>query len=93
MSRDYEAWNDMQRDAAPTVVTLKDCRRKARKDHVCDGCGRAGIKAGDTYTYQFFLTDGEPGALRFCADYFAHYGEGCKADPTPPRSLTHTQGA
>lgn len=88
MRADYDVWSEMQRDAAPTIVSLSDCRRKARKDHICNGCGRPGIKAGDTYWYSFAIQDGEPVQTRFCAGFHGHYGEGCPAAslPTPIRS-------
>lgn len=88
MRADYEVWSEMQRDAAPEVVTLRDCRRTARKDHVCNGCGKPGIKAGDAYSYAFALVDGQPEQTRFCDGFRVHYGEGCPVQslPTPPRA-------
>lgn len=64
---DRAVWDEMQRDAAPTVRTLVHETRKARKTHDCSICRKPGIRKGDDYLYNAAVVDGEFTVSRTCA--------------------------
>lgn len=79
MIPDRQYWEE-----APTVVTVRSESRRARKPHVCCGCGGA-IPVGEVYGYGFYLIDGEPQQFHQHQRACWEGDPGYDATPTPDR--------
>ena len=48
--------SNIQSECPPTVVILRESRRKARTHHICDCCG-TGIQRGELHSYFVYLDE------------------------------------